>query len=69
VRPAEIEADSAKSQKNGRHLEDMSGPNELQVRVYELPCPECGKVSRKSFLQLETEDRLPCDHCGISITR
>ena len=35
--------------------------------VYELPCPECGKVSRKSFRQLETEDRLPCGHCGIGI--
>ena len=37
------------------------------IRIYELPCPECGKVFLKSFIQLEMEPRLPCDHCGISI--
>ena len=34
---------------------------------FDLPCKECGKVSRKHFLELETKDRLPCNFCGISI--
>ena len=35
--------------------------------VYDLPCPECGKISRKTLVQLATVPRLPCDHCPVSI--
>lgn len=42
-------------------------PDVYSIRIYELPCTECGKVSRKSFIELETKDRLPCDHCCIPI--
>ena len=45
----------------------MSEPDELQRRAHNLRCAECGKISKKSFLQLEMEDRLPCDHCSVSI--
>jgi len=45
----------------------MSHADQWNSPIYALPCPECGKVSHKSFLQLETEDRLPCDHCPVSI--
>jgi hypothetical protein len=45
----------------------MALPDQLAIRRFELPCTECGKISHKSFLQLEMEDRLPCDHCGVSI--
>jgi hypothetical protein len=45
----------------------MSAPDKWSVRIYALPCTECSKISHKSFIQLETEDRLPCDHCGVSI--
>lgn len=37
----------------------------LTVRVFPLRCPECGKVSHKSFIELEMNDRLPCDHCKL----
>ncbi len=39
----------------------------MPIPVYDLPCSACGKVSRKSLVQLETKPRLPCDHCGVSI--
>lgn len=45
----------------------MSPIDPLQARTFDLPCSECGKISHKSFLELETKDRLSCDHCGISI--
>jgi hypothetical protein len=45
----------------------MSAPDELQLRVYPLPCPECNHVSHKALIQLITEDRLSCEGCGISI--
>lgn len=45
----------------------MTEPDELAVRAYELPCPDCGKISRKSFIELEMNPRLSCDHCGVSI--
>lgn len=32
-----------------------------------IPCGHCGKVSRKSILELETKDSLPCDFCGFPI--
>ena len=41
--------------------------NKLTAKTFPLRCPECLEVSHKSFLQLETEDRLACDSCGISI--
>jgi uncharacterized Zn finger protein len=45
----------------------MTIPDQLEVRRYDLPCPSCSKVSQKSFIQLETQPRLSCDHCGIAI--
>jgi hypothetical protein len=45
----------------------MSDRDKWTAQRYDLPCAECHKVSHKSFLQLETEDRLPCDHCGVPI--
>jgi hypothetical protein len=45
----------------------MSAPDALSIPVYELPCTECRQVSHKSLIQLITEDRLACDHCGNSI--
>lgn len=39
----------------------------LQMSIFVLPCSKCGKVSRKNFLELEMEDRLPCDCCGALI--
>lgn len=46
----------------------MSVIDPLQMHIFVLPCAECGKVSHKSFLDLEMENRLPCDHCGVSIS-
>lgn len=48
-------------------MEDQTAPpiDVLTVQVFPLRCPECGKVSHKSFIQLEMNDRLPCDHCGL----
>lgn len=37
------------------------------VKEYDIPCGHCGKVSRKSILELETKDSLPCDFCGFPI--
>jgi hypothetical protein len=45
----------------------MSVPDKWNRRIYDLPCQECGRVSLKSFTQLKTADRLPCDHCKGSI--
>jgi hypothetical protein len=45
----------------------MSGPDKWSVRIYSLRCTGCGQVSLKSFIELEANDRLPCDHCGVSI--
>lgn len=42
-------------------------PSNLDLPSFELPCPECGKKSLKSFMQLEMNNRLPCDHCRITI--
>lgn len=38
----------------------------LTRKIFPLACPECGKMSHKSFIELETNDRLPCDSCGVS---
>lgn len=38
----------------------------LAQPVFPLRCPECGKVSQKSFIELEMNDRLPCSHCTIT---
>ena len=38
----------------------------LGVPIFPLVCPECGQVSHKSFIQLEMNDRLPCDACGVT---
>lgn len=45
----------------------MTENNQLAAKIFPLRCAECLEVSHKSFLQLEMEDRLPCDSCGISI--
>ena len=45
----------------------MTEPDELQLRIYELFCPECHHMSHKALLELIHSARLPCDHCGISI--
>ena len=37
------------------------------ARIYNLPCAECAQISQKSFVELEVNDWLPCDHCGVSI--
>ena len=41
----------------------------LRIKNLSLACPRCKQVSLKTFLQIEMEDRLPCDApgCGISI--
>lgn len=36
----------------------------LDKQIFPLICPTCGKVSHKSFIQLEMNDRLPCGVCG-----
>ncbi len=45
----------------------MSPPDELQLRIYPLLCPECEHVSHKHLLELIHSARLPCDCCGRSI--
>lgn len=45
----------------------MSYPDELQLRIYPLLCPECEHISHKYLLELILSARLPCDRCGISI--
>jgi DNA-directed RNA polymerase subunit RPC12/RpoP len=45
----------------------MSVPDKWSVRIYKLPCAGCGEESQKSFIELEINDRLRCDHCGVSI--
>jgi transcriptional regulator with XRE-family HTH domain len=37
----------------------------LAVKAFPLICPECNKVSHKSFIELEANDVLPCDFCGV----
>jgi transcriptional regulator with XRE-family HTH domain len=37
----------------------------LAVKAFPLICPECNKVSHKSFMELEANDNLPCDFCGV----
>lgn len=37
----------------------------LSLPIFPLVCPECGKVSHKSFIELEMNDRLPCGCCGV----
>jgi len=39
----------------------------MPTPVYDLPCLECGKVSRKTLVELAAEPRLRCDHCLVSI--
>lgn len=41
--------------------------DELAERRYPVGCPECGKVSLKSIVQLEVMDKVPCDFCGVGI--
>ena len=38
----------------------------LTVPMFPLLCPECGKTSHKSFIELEMNDRLPCGVCGVT---
>lgn len=51
---------------------DHSGPTVpvmgdiLGKQLFPLVCSECGKVSLKSLIELEMNDRLPCGVCGIT---
>jgi len=38
----------------------------LAQPIFPLRCPECGKVSHKSFIELEMNDRLPCGVCRVT---
>lgn len=38
----------------------------LGVAMFNLACPKCGKMSHKSFIELELNDEIPCS-CGHSI--
>ena len=53
---------------DGRAAGTMSGPDELQLRIYPLLCPGCGHVSHKHLLELIHSARLPCDSCRRSVT-
>lgn len=35
--------------------------------MFALPCTKCGKVSHKSFIELELNDTIPCPSCGSNI--
>lgn len=39
--------------------------NALTTKIFPLICPQCHKVSHKSFIELEANDTLPCDCCGV----
>lgn len=39
----------------------------LTVPMFALPCTKCGKVSHKSFIELELNDRIPCPACSSAI--
>ena len=43
----------------------MSVLDPFNVPIFPLICPECHKVSHKTFIELEMNDRLPCGVCGI----
>ena len=43
----------------------MSVNDPFNVAIFPLFCPECQKVSHKTFVELEMNDRLPCGVCGI----
>ena len=45
----------------------MSSINPYTIKNLKLSCSECGKVSYKNFLEIESKVNLPCDYCGISI--
>lgn len=36
----------------------------LTVAMFALPCPKCGKVAHKSFIELELADSIACASCG-----
>jgi len=38
----------------------------LTIPMFPLLCPQCGKTSHKSFIELEMNDRLPCGVCGFT---
>ena len=48
------------SEKDKPSLGDVLG-----APIFPLVCPECHKVSHKSFVELEMHDRLPCGTCGV----
>lgn len=53
---------------NGSGEKNKSEPASLDVLtipMFPLYCPECGKTSHKSFIELEMNDRLPCGVCGV----
>lgn len=38
----------------------------LAVPMFALPCPKCGKVAHKSFIELEMNDAIACE-CGHAV--
>lgn len=48
------------------HAENWPSIAALAVQMFALGCPKCGKVSRKSFIELEANDEVPCE-CGNRI--
>lgn len=55
-----LDIDHSTVEQNVQPLDLLAQP------VFPLRCPECGKVSQKSFIELEMNDRLPCNHCAIT---
>lgn len=35
--------------------------------MFAVACTKCGKVTHKSFIELETNDTIPCPGCGIEL--
>ena len=55
------------ARKSSEMLKDTDAtqpPGVLTAQIFPLRCPECGKFSHKSFIELEMNDRLPCGVCG-----
>lgn len=48
------------------HASDGGTIGALAAPMFALPCTKCGKVSHKSFIDLETQDDIACS-CGASI--
>lgn len=39
----------------------------LTVKMFAITCTKCGKVMHQSFIELETNDTIPCPSCGVDL--